>query len=39
MNKRESYWCELQYASPEVDYTEELKKEINATYEKYVTVR
>ena len=28
MNKRESYWYGLQYANPEVDYTEELKKKL-----------
>lgn len=39
MNKWESYWYEVQYENPEVDYTEELKKEIDAIYEKYVTVR
>ena len=39
MNKWESYWYQVQYENPEVDYTEELKKEIDAIYEKYVTVR
>ena len=39
MNKWESYWYQVQYENLEVDYTEELKKEIDAIYEKYVTVR
>ena len=39
MNKWESYWYQVQYENPEVDYTEELKKEIDAIYGKYVTVR
>ena len=39
MKKWESYWYQVQYENPEVDYTEELKKEIDAIYEKYVTVR
>ena len=39
MNKWESYWYHVQYENLEVDYTEELKKEIDAIYGKYVTVR
>ena len=39
MKTWEDYWRELQYANLEVDYTKEQKQEIDAIYEKYVTVR
>ena len=41
MKTWEDYWCELQYANfgLGVDYSKEQKQELDAIYEKYVTVR
>ena len=39
MKTWEDYWRDLQLENLEIDYSKELKKEIDAIYEKYVTVR
>ena len=39
MKTWEDYWRDLQLENLEIDYSKEQKKEIDAIYEKYVTVR
>ena len=39
MKKWEDYWRDLQLENLEIDYSKEKKQEIDAIYEKYVTVR
>ena len=39
MKTWEDYWFELRYANPGINYKKDQKKEIDAIYEKYVTVR
>ena len=39
MKAWEDYWRDLQLENLEIDYSKEQKKEIDAIYEKYVTVR
>ena len=39
MKTWEDYWCELQMENLGVDYRKEQKQELDAIYEKYVTVR
>ena len=41
MKTWEDYWCELRFANfgLGVDYSKEQKQELDAIYEKYVTVR
>ena len=39
MKKWEDYWRDLQLENLEIDYSKEQKQELDAIYEKYVTVR
>ena len=39
MKTWEDYWFELRYANPGINYKKDQKQELDAIYEKYVTVR